>query len=253
MSLFNIKTSIISPALKDSIAPIVAKRPSYWPIRGFMGGTSLFKVQSRAINNDIRGKNRITHNNDSSKTTTTKTATAIRENKYRYNFGQFVAGYPESETKVYCPQKVSTVFLKNNHYSTSYIIKNPAFKTTNISLVKNRQNLQATAECSCFYADLSGEYILDWTINSNQLISSDNALVNNGTINFDLINSYIDIELYSNISNSKIHIRLRPPLKYRAAYDDWTFDEDVTIEELLSNTEYAEVINCCGQTTAVLM
>lgn len=146
-------------------------------------------------------------------------------------------------------QKISTIFSSNsyNQWFSSLIKNEPSFKIHLFDKVFSPTFLSLSSDCGCRYVDFSGQYEIDRTLPSeNQLIQSSNKKASKAIINFNLEENYINIYIYSQKTKSYINIRLRPPLRYRPAYDDWVFDEDVTIYDILSNTEYAELIDCCN-------
>lgn len=144
-------------------------------------------------------------------------------------------------------QKISSIFSTTGYHQwfSTLIDKQPSFKTSLFDKVSSRL-LSLNQDCSCRYIDFSGQYIFDRNASSDQLLSSTNKKVSKAIIDFNIEQNYINIYLYNNKTDSYVHVRLRPPLRHRPAYNDWVFDEDVTINDLLSNTEYAEIVNCCN-------
>ena len=70
-----------------------------------------------------------------------------------------------------------------------------------------------------------------------------------GTFTFYVSEEYFDIYLYpkQELNNpSYIHIRYRIPVRYRYVYEDWTFWESVLLENIMSETEFVKIIDCCG-------
>lgn len=144
-------------------------------------------------------------------------------------------------------QKISSIFSTTGYHQwfTTLIHNEPSFKTSFFDKVSSRL-LSLNKDCSCRYIDFSGQYVLDKNASVNQLLSTNNKKVSKAIIDFNIKDNYINIYLYNNKTDSYVQIRLRPPLRYRPAYNDWVFDEDVTINDLLSDTEYADLVDCCN-------
>jgi hypothetical protein len=167
--------------------------------------------------------------------------TAIRENRYNFSTGRYDSGYPRPSNYPLCPQKISTVFqYGDTHFTTS---------TTTISYPLEHDFIKVSEIVRPSSVDFSGNYVLDWSLSGGgKLLSSDNSQVNLGTFTFYQLKNYFDIYLYAkpNINNiSYVHIRYRVPIRYRYAYEDWTFWESLLIENTLSETEFVKIVNCC--------
>lgn len=173
----------------------------------------------------------------------------IRNNLYNFYKDRFKQPVIVDRFEFCSEQKISTIFSSNsyNQWFSTLITNEPSFKTHLFNKVFSNSLLSLSDDCSCRYIDFSGSYILDRNLSTdNQLVQSSNKRASKASIDFNMEENYINIYLYSKKSKSYINIRLRPPLRYRPAYDDWVFDEDVTIYDMLSNTEYAELIDCCN-------
>jgi hypothetical protein len=175
---------------------------------------------------------------------------AIRENRYDFSTGKFDVGYPRLSNYPLCPQKISTVFKQGGAYFTSSTTSTPQsypFKSNFVKITDIPRLL--SADCGCYYVDFTGEYVLDWSLTGGgKLLSSDNPDVNLGTFTFHQADNYFDIFLYPKsllASSSYVHIRYRIPIRYRYAYEDWTFWESVLLENTMSETEFVKIIECC--------
>jgi len=187
--------------------------------------------------------------NDAKFITIRKDTTPIRlGGLYNYYTDRFMVPIEVDKFQFCSEQKISSVFCTTGHnqWFSTYLDRQPSFKTTLFDLVTPSPSI-LLQDCNCIHTDLSGTYTLDTKIfnKSNQLISSSNNQVSKGTIDISLVDNYIIIEIYSKITNSRARIKLRPPVRYRPAYNDWVFDENVSLKGLLSNTEFAEMIDCC--------
>ena len=179
----------------------------------------------------------------------------IRNNLYHYYKNEIIDPI-EVDKFYFCnEQKISSIFSTSGdtHWFSTLIDKQPSYKTSLFGKVVF-ERLSLLKDCSCNYFDFSGSYSIDRFSenNDNQLIYSSNKRVSKATIDFDAESNYIIITIYSEKVQSYVKIRLRPPVRYRPLYNDWVFDENVTIENILSSTEFAELINCCNITNETL-
>jgi hypothetical protein len=182
---------------------------------------------------------------------------AIRENKYNFYSRKFDDGYPRTSNYPLCPQKISTVFKSGGAYYTTSTTSNPSSYPLNSNFIKVTDITRlSSGNCGCYYVDFTGEYTLDWSLEGGgRLLSSDNSDVNLGTFTFHQSDEYFDIFLYpkSSINSfSYVHIRYRIPVRYRYAYEDWTFWESVLLENTMSETEFVKIIDCCNADSEVL-
>jgi hypothetical protein len=188
-------------------------------------------------------------NNYSKFITIRKDTTPIRiGGLYDYYRDRFKIPIETDKFQFCSEQKVSSIFATtgNRQWFSTFIDKQPSFKTSLFDIVEANPLMLLTS-CDCLFTDFSGEYILNSSLkSSNQLVSSSNNRVSKGTIDVNIESNYIIVTIYSKRTQSYVKIRLRPPVRYRPAYGDWVFDENVTIDNILSNTEYAEIINCCN-------
>lgn len=178
-----------------------------------------------------------------------KDTSHIRNNLYDFYNYRFEQPVIVDRFEFCSEQKISTIFSSNsyNQWFSSLTKNEPSFKIHLFAKVFSPTFLSLSSNCSCRYVDFGGFYELDRTLPSeNQLVKSSNKRVSKAIINFNTEENYINIYIYSQKTKSYINIKLRPPLRYRPVYDDWVFDEDVTIYDILSNTEYAELIDCCN-------
>jgi len=203
--------------------------------------------EKKPINLDLH----VPDNNDRRNVRMSLDTTAIRQNRLNYFTQQFDPGYPNVSNYPLCPQKISTIFQNGGYHWTqntmngtsSYPFKGGFFKVVDaINLTTN--------DCTCYYIDYSGEYVLNWSKESGgQLLSSSNKDIQLGTFNFYIDDEYFNIFLYPKPSlnnTSYVHIRYRIPLRYRYIYKDWTFWESLIIDNTMSDTEFVKVIDCCS-------
>lgn len=207
-------------------------------------------VTAPALGSKIRSKQDskiISVNNNAKFITIRKDTTPIRNNLYHYYLDDFKQPITVDKFQFCFDQKVSSVFSSSgdSQWFTTLIKNQPSFKLPLFGKI-TPSLLSLNADCSCIYTNFSGLYTLDTKLINNQLIASSNRNVSKGAIDFNIESNYISIYIYSNKTKSYVNIRLRPPLRYRPAYNDWVFDEDVNIFDTLSDTEYAKLINCCG-------
>lgn len=177
---------------------------------------------------------------------------AIRSQKYNFYTGSFAPGYPQNSVYSFCSKKISSVFKKGETFWSSSLVNNQiSYKTSNFSRVVDKANIKPVDYCYCNFVDLSGTYTFDRSIvGSSQLLTSSNPKVENGSISLNLNPDYLDIKILSKTSSSLIWIRLRPPLRWRRAYEDWTFNEFLQMYSINNTeTEFVKVINCCDTTT----
>jgi hypothetical protein len=178
--------------------------------------------------------------------------TPIRNNLYNYYTFKFKQPIIVDKFKFCSEQKVSSVFSSSgyNQWFSSLIKNEPSFKSSVFNKISaSVPSLQS--DCSCIITNFEGLYTLNRTLNNNQLIYSSNRKISRANIDFNLEQNYINIYIYSDKTQSYVNIRLRPPLRYRPAYQDWVFDEDVNIIDQISSeefqvTEYAKLIDCCN-------
>lgn len=199
--------------------------------------TSLFDNKSNKLNNDAE------------KIIINESPKAIREFKFNIATAKFNQGYPNISIYPLCNQRVSTVFTHGStswtnstlNSSTSFPMQNP------LDIVKQASNDDCV---ECIPIDYTGEYILNWSVTEGpQLLSSTNSQVVLGTFTYHMSEDYFDIFLYPSTqikNNSYIHIRYRVPIRWRHAYNDWTFWENVIINGEMSNTEFIRIVNCCN-------
>lgn len=214
---------------------------------------SISRLYSKRIIDRYRDVPRFNDRRNVRKTLDTK---AVRENRYDFSIGKFDTGYPRPSDYPLCPQKISTVFQNGGtHFTTS--TTTIAYPLTHNFIEVDEITRLSTADCGCYYVDFSGNYTLAWSeeIGGGQILSSDNNDIAVGTFTFYSSDNYFDIYLYpkSTLNNSSyIHIRYRIPIRYRYAYEDWTFWESVLLENTMSETEFVKIIDCCGDNTEPL-
>lgn len=185
-------------------------------------------------------------NNYAKVITVRRDTTPIRNKLYHYYLDRFKEPIIVDKFKFCTEQKISTVFSSNgyNQWFSTFAQNELSFKKALFDKVAFNF-LSLSTDC-CFYTDFSGVYTLNTKLVDNQLVASSNKRVSKATIDFNIESNYINMRIYSAKTQSYVNIRLRPPLRYRPAYGDWVFDEDVNIFDLLSPTEYAKIVDCCN-------
>lgn len=181
-----------------------------------------------------------------------KDTTPIRQGGlYDYYRDRFKVPVEVDKFQFCAEQKISSIFATtgNRQWFSTFIHKQPSFKTALFDIVEANP-LMLLTDCGCLYTDFTGVYKLktNFISNDNDLIASSNNKVSLGIVDINIESNYIIITIFSKKTNSYVRIRLRPPVRYRPAYDDWVFDESVTIDNILSSTEFAEIVNCCNIT-----
>lgn len=168
----------------------------------------------------------------------------VRSNLYDYINSIFKRPVIVDKYEFCSEQKISSVFSTNGdvQWYSAYSDRQPSFKTALFNRVSYTP-LSLSDDCSCRIFNFNGIYTVDRRLSDNDLIETSNK--NISKISFDLIDNYILISFYSYKTKSFVKIRLRPPLRYRPIYDDWVFDDKVIIDNIMSLTEYAEIIDCC--------
>lgn len=173
--------------------------------------------------------------------------TPVRTNLYDYINSVFRQPVLVDTFKFCSEQKISTVFATHGdvQWFSTFNDKQPSYKTAIFNrILYNPLSLQE--DCSCRIFNFNGIYTLDRTLpNFNSLITTSNKDISKVSFEFDPSQSYIIMSFYSTKTNSYAKIKLRPPIRYRPIYNDWVFDESVTIDNIMSLTEYAEIIDCC--------
>lgn len=171
----------------------------------------------------------------------------IRNNLYDYINSVFKRPVLVDVFQFCAEQKISTVFSThgNTQWFSTLINKEPSYKTALFNKVFFNP-LSLREDCSCNIFDFNGRYEIDRRLpDFNSLISSSNKDISRVSFEFEPSTNYIMISFYSHKTKSYVRVRLRPPLRYRPIYGDWVFDENVTIDNIMSSTEYAEIVDCC--------
>lgn len=176
-----------------------------------------------------------------------KDTTPVRTNLYDYINSMFKRPIIVDKYEFCYEQKISSIFSTNGDaqwYST-YINKQPSYKTATFNRV-SYSPLSIGDDCSCRIFNFNGIYTVDRRLSGgNTLIQSSNKNISNISFDFDIVENYIIVSFYSYKTKSYVKIKLRPPLRYRPIYNDWVFDDKVIIDNIMSSTEYAEIIDCC--------
>lgn len=175
-----------------------------------------------------------------------KDTTPIRNNLYDYINNIFIQPTVVDRYEFCYEQKISTIFSTNGmvQWFSSYMDKQPSYKSSLFNRL-SYSPLSLDKNCSCRIFNFNGIYSIDRRLQNNNLLFSSNKNISNIQFNFDPIDNYIIISFYSYKTQSYVKTRLRPPLRYRPIYGDWIFDDSVTIDNIMSLTEYTEIINCC--------
>lgn len=176
-----------------------------------------------------------------------KDTTPVREGFYDYTNSMWQRPIIVDTFRFCKEQKISTVFSTqgNIQWFSTLITKEPSFKISLFSRVIP-SDLSLLEDCSCNIFDFNGLYEVDRRLpDYNSLISSSNRKISRVSLEFDPSQNYIIVSFYSHKTKSYAKIRMRPPLRYRPIYNDWVFDESVIIDNIMSSTEYAEIIDCC--------
>lgn len=176
-----------------------------------------------------------------------KDTTPVRTNLYDYINSMFKRPIIVDKYEFCYEQKISSIFSTNGDtqwYST-YVDRQPSYKTALFNRVSYAP-LSIGDDCSCRIFNFNGIYTIDRRLSrGNTLVESSNRNISNVTFDFDPIENYIIVSFYSYKTKSYVKIKLRPPLRYRPIYNDWVFDDKVIIDNIMSLTEYAEIIDCC--------
>lgn len=179
----------------------------------------------------------------------TKDASAIRQDGYLYYDDQFKQGLPYNVSYNLCPQKLSTVFTNHSKfYSSSYELNEISYKTELLVSIADAQASVAsytTSDCVCFVNEFTGNYYLDWSSSEGKLINTDNGNVSDVSFDFYSSEEYFEIKIYPKSGSSYLWIRYRIPVRYRYAYLDWVFMENLVINGEMSETEFVKIVNCC--------
>jgi len=186
----------------------------------------------------------------------TQDASAIRQNGYLYYDDKFKPGLPYNTSYVLCPQKLSTVFSNSSKfYSSSYDLNEISYKTEKIVSITEANALVAnytTSDCICFVNEYTGNYYLDWSSSEAKLINTDNGNVSDVSFDFYSSEEFFEIKIYPTSGTSYLWIRYRIPVRYRYAYLDWVFMENLVINGEMSETEFVKIVNCCETDASVL-
>jgi hypothetical protein len=165
---------------------------------------------------------------------------------YNYYKDQFISSLTIDRLEFCQEQKISTVFSTNsyNHWFSTFINPQISFKKTVFSKIIP-QRAGPFKNCNYPDSEFDGSYIVDITtsVNDNQLVFSSNRDASKAIINFDKESNYIIVKIYSKKIKAYVDIKMRPPVRYRPAYNDWVFDESLIIDNIISNTEYVQIIN----------
>lgn len=251
MSTFTINANKINNQnyiYKNSIKNI----PSTLPINDF-NNTKTSNITKIFQKKSINQERDIPKNNNRRNVRKNLDTSAVRQNHFNYFVGKFDQGFPLASNYPLCPQKISTVFQNGGlHWTQNTTNIGSSFPLgSNFIKVVDSLTQLSSLDCNCYYVDFSGNYLLNWTLESGgQLLSSDNPQVTIGTFNFYQSDEYFDIFLYpipELNKSSYVHIRYRIPIRYRYVYEDWTFWESLLIDNTLSETEFVKVVDCCTQ------
>lgn len=221
---FQIKVPIID---KTSVSPTIS-----------VDGIS---IRSKQNNNTIK------INNYAKIIRIRKDTTPVRTNLYDYINSVFKEPVIVDKYEFCYEQKISTSFSTNGYvqWFSSYIDKQPSYKTSLFSRI-SYSPLSISDDCSCRIFNFNGIYTVDRRKpEDDSLVLSSNKNISKIKFDFDPIENYIIVSIYSFKTKSYVKIRLRPPLRYRPIYDDWVFDDSVIIDNIMSSTEYSEIIDCC--------
>ena len=221
---FEIKTTRID---KDTVSPTL-------PANGV-------SVRSKQDNNIIKV------NNYAKIIRIRKDTVPVRTNLYDYINNAFKEPIIVDKYQFCNEQKISSVFSTHGdaQWFSTYVDKQPSYKTA----LFNRliySPLSLSDDCSCRIFNFNGIYGIDRrSSQDNSLKTSSNKNISKIKFDFDPVENYIIVSIYSFKTKSYVNIRLRPPLRYRPIYDDWVFDDSVIIDNIMSSTEYADIVDCC--------
>lgn len=197
----------------------------------------------------------LTSDNDTKIITIRNDTSPIRNNGYSYFSNRFKQ-QPTVTRYKFCAPKIATVYSThgNLQWFSTYVKKLPSFKSVNVNIIKGKSLFISYGEenCDCDYTNFNGKYTFDLCKNTS-LVSTDNNKIKFASMVYNNNDQYFDIKIYSKYNKSYVWIRFRIILKYRWDDQQWIFNPEFVIDKIMSETEFATIVDCCNYEDVLLM